>query len=132
MVGFLPNKSSDKRPVFLNLLQISLPMTALVSILHRASGVGLILSMPVLVLLQWLLLSTVQPSVEMRFWLSLWWIQVILFLVLTGSMYHLLAGVRHLYHDISLQHSLQSSRVSAYSVISIWILWVLYCLYRFL
>jgi len=131
-VGFLPNKSSDKRPVFLNLLQISLPMTALVSILHRVSGVGLILSMPVLVLLQWLLLSTVQPSVELGFWLSLWWIQVILFLVLTGSMYHLLAGIRHLYHDIALQHSLQSSRVSAYSVISIWVFWVFYCLYRFL
>lgn len=132
MVAFLPSENSDKRPVFLNLLQISLPITALVSILHRVSGVGLILSMPVLVLLQWLLLSTVQPSIELGLWLSLWWIQVILFLVLAGSMYHLLAGIRHLYHDISLQHSLQSSRVSAYSVISVWIFWVLYCLYRFL
>ena len=31
--------AKDKRPVFLNLFQIHLPVTALVSILHRVSGV---------------------------------------------------------------------------------------------
>ena len=43
--------SGDKRPIFLDLTVIYLPRTALVSILHRVSGIGLILSYPLMVVL---------------------------------------------------------------------------------
>ena len=43
-------KTADHRPVFLNLLQIRLPVCALVSILHRVTGVAIVLFFPILIL----------------------------------------------------------------------------------
>ena len=43
--------ATDNRPVFLNLLRIRLPVTGVVSILHRLSGIALVLSLPGLVYL---------------------------------------------------------------------------------
>jgi succinate dehydrogenase / fumarate reductase cytochrome b subunit len=40
--------NNDKRPVYLNLLQIRLPVTGVLSILHRVTGVLLVLLIPLL------------------------------------------------------------------------------------
>jgi succinate dehydrogenase / fumarate reductase cytochrome b subunit len=40
--------NNKKRPVYLNLFQIRLPVTGVVSILHRVSGVLLVLAIPFL------------------------------------------------------------------------------------
>ena len=42
-------KQTDQRPVFLNLLQIRLPLGGVLSILHRVSGVLLVLAIPIFV-----------------------------------------------------------------------------------
>jgi succinate dehydrogenase / fumarate reductase cytochrome b subunit len=49
--------NNDKRPVYLNLLQIRLPVTGVLSILHRLTGVLLVLLIP-------LLLAGLQRSLE--------------------------------------------------------------------
>jgi len=120
----LLKKTTDQRPVFLNLLQIQLPLNALVSILHRVTGVVLILLMPLLVLV---LADVVHQQTLWRSWMHLpIWFEHLLTAGVVGSlMYHLLAGLRHMYHDFSGQHSLQATRHTAMLVLILWLLWML-------
>ena len=125
-MALFASRDSKGRPIFLNLFQISLPVTALVSILHRISGVVMALFMPYLA---WLLTRIVQTTPEAPFAffhsLELW------FLALLGCtmMYHMLAGVRHLYHDYGFDHRLQSTRFTAVAVLVLWSAWSVAFLY---
>ena len=102
------------RPVFLNLLQIKLPVTALVSILHRVSGVAIFLAMPAL--LYWMCLVT-HSEASFSFidvLASVWWAKTIMFLILIALIYHVVAGTRHLIHDFSHIHGIKCMRHSAW------------------
>lgn len=86
----------DSRPVFLNLLQIRLPVNALVSILHRITGVALIFSIP----LVWAALARSLSGPE-GYAQTLAALQhplggVILLLWLWFLLHHLFAGLRYL------------------------------------
>ena len=119
----------DKRPVFLNLFKIHLPHSALVSILHRITGVANILALPLLVFLilaasrgsNGLLLFSAVPVVLIR---------LVEWLIVVSYMYHVLAGVRHLYHDFSGTHSLLSTTLTARVVLGVWGLWMLLAFIR--
>ncbi|MEC8383597.1 MAG: succinate dehydrogenase, cytochrome b556 subunit [Pseudomonadota bacterium] len=125
----ISGKNSDPRPVFLNLLKIYLPRTALVSILHRVSGVGLVLSLPILVVMLYEvasysahvgLLSFYTRSIVLHLWV---------FLVITGAAFHLLAGVRHLLMDMFFIHDLSSGRYMADAVFILWFMWIVFVLW---
>jgi succinate dehydrogenase / fumarate reductase cytochrome b subunit len=109
-----------KRPVYLNLMQIRMPIPAIVSILHRASGLILFLLLP---LLLWLLSSslystnsfdalqeTLASHLLLRFFI---WV------VLSSLIYHLIAGIRHLIMDMGIGESLKAARFSAVVVMVI-------------
>ncbi|PCH55792.1 MAG: succinate dehydrogenase, cytochrome b556 subunit [Legionellales bacterium] len=88
-----------------NLLTIKLPITAIVSVLHRITGVIIFLSLPVtlwllqqsliselsFIALKQLLLSDVGKSIS--------------WLVLTAFFFHVVAGCRHLLMDLGLGES---------------------------
>lgn len=119
-MGLFAVKDSLGRPVFLNLFVIALPVTAFVSILHRVTGVFLIATMPYMLLqLYGLVLDAKVFWVQTGFWIE----SALLWAIASASAYHLLAGLRHLYHDYASQHSLSISRVSAYAVLIFWGLW---------
>lgn len=93
---------ADKRPVFLNLLQIRMPVTALMSILHRVTGVVLILLLPFF--LYWLQRSVMSPDgfIQAR---SIFYDlpgQIVLFLLAWVLLHHLLAGLRYLLIDLDI------------------------------
>jgi succinate dehydrogenase / fumarate reductase cytochrome b subunit len=105
------------RPVNLNLLQIRFPVPAIASILHRASGVLLLLLLPFLLwMLQGSLASDAsfmslhdslqQPVCKFVFWI-----------LLSGLLYHVLAGLRHLIMDMGIGESLRAGRATAWSTI---------------
>jgi succinate dehydrogenase / fumarate reductase cytochrome b subunit len=108
--------STENRPVFLNLLRIRQPVTAVVSILHRISGVLMILSLPALVYLLNLSLqsaagfaqvTTLLQSVPMRLLgVGLCWLLA----------HHLLAGLRFMLLDFDVAISRSSARVTAWVV----------------
>lgn len=101
-----------KRPKNLNLLTIKLPINALVSILHRASGVVLFLLLPLMLLaMQQSLVS--EASYEMLRQLFAHWL-VKLFLVgcSWAFFHHFYAGIRHLLQDVHWMTSLQKSRIT--------------------
>jgi len=104
---------NKQRPVNLNLLTIKFPLPAIVSILHRASGVFVFLLIP---LLLWMLaLSLGSPSQfdDLQNTLTSAGMKFLLWLFLSALLYHLVAGIRHLLMDVGVGESLMGGRISA-------------------
>ena len=124
----------DNRPVNLNLLTISLPIIGLSSILHRISGVAVFFSFPLIVWVfsislksenSFLMLSNLlQNSIAFK---------AIIFLILVGFSYHLLAGIRKLISDaFGVGETLESGRVLSWLVFgATFLMAVLFLFYLF-
>jgi succinate dehydrogenase / fumarate reductase, cytochrome b subunit len=105
-------KNKNNRPKNLNLLTIRLPINAVVSILHRASGVGLFLALPLILLaFQWLVTSQ-QTYLSLFETLKTWPVKLIIIGLAWAFFHHFFAGIRHLLQDIHWMTSLQKARFS--------------------
>ena len=105
------------RPIYLNLIQITLPIGGWVSIMHLASGVALCLAAPLL--LYGLMLSLRSPvdfEVVTGF-LSGWFGFLILLGVIWSTLHHLFAGLRHLGFDLGLGEAKLTARLTAWAVL---------------
>jgi succinate dehydrogenase / fumarate reductase cytochrome b subunit len=113
--------SKDKRPVFLNPTKLYFPITALISILHRITG--LVMLVALLALMYVLQLICMSPDAFASWQLLLqeyWLVKALLILVLSALLYHVCAGIRHMLHDFScLEHSVAAARRSAFFVIPV-------------
>lgn len=100
------------RPVNLNLFTIRFPLPAIVSILHRVSGVFLFLSIPIIL---WTLdYSLTQDGFDaMHDWRGNILTKLIIWAMLAAFLYHFVAGIRHLLSDIHIGSSLRSGRRTA-------------------
>lgn len=105
-----------KRPVNLNLTTIKFPITAISSILHRASGFILFLLIPVL-LWGFALSMTADGFARLQTGQNCWVMRFIEWFLLSGLMYHIIAGIRHLCMDAGYCEGRVSGRVSAWVVI---------------
>lgn len=107
----------SKRPINLNLLTISFPITAIVSILHRISGFFLFLVIPVFLALMALTLQ----SPEAFFTVHTCFVHPVTKFIILGFLlalfYHIFAGIRHLLMDAGVAEELKSARFSAGLVI---------------
>jgi succinate dehydrogenase / fumarate reductase cytochrome b subunit len=102
--------SAKKRPKNLNLITIRLPLPALVSILHRLSGLLLFLIIPALLLMLQTSLSSPEGfdsivkaahhPISKLLLIGLSW----------AFLHHLFAGVRHLLSDMNLGLELAQAR----------------------
>lgn len=109
--------SKNKRPVFLNLLQIRLPITAVMSIVHRLTGVLLFLALPFFVYLLERTLQDEQSFLSVLESLDSIPFKIILILLVWSFSHHLLAGIRYLLLDIDIGVELRPARSSAWWVI---------------
>jgi succinate dehydrogenase / fumarate reductase cytochrome b subunit len=101
------------RPKHLNLMQIRLPLPALISILHRISGAILFLSIPFLL---WLFQSTLESPASfdaLRAVVSNPLVKIALLGLLWGYLHHLLAGFRHLFLDLHVGVELETARLTS-------------------
>jgi succinate dehydrogenase / fumarate reductase cytochrome b subunit len=106
------------RPKYLNLIQIRLPLPALVSILHRASGAVLFLILPfLLVLFEWSLESP-QTFARFKTAFSHWAIKLMLIGAAWAYLHHLCAGIRHLALDLDYGTELAAARASSWAVLA--------------
>ncbi|WP_240032119.1 succinate dehydrogenase, cytochrome b556 subunit [Pseudomethylobacillus aquaticus] len=102
----------DQRPKNLNLASIRLPVPALVSILHRASGALIFLLLPVL-------LWALQQSTEAGGYAGLVnmmdsaWIKLPLLVLIWAFIHHFLAGIRHLTLDMRFGLEIRQARRSS-------------------
>jgi succinate dehydrogenase / fumarate reductase cytochrome b subunit len=110
---------TDKRPVYLNLFKIRLPVTGIVSFAHRVSGFLLFLAIPFSIHLLDLSVTSsegfergmqlLQHPVLQLVWLILVWALV----------HHFFAGIRYLLLDLDIGVGKSSSTLSAWSVLTI-------------
>jgi len=116
---------STKRPVNLDIGTIKLPITAIVSILHRVSGVILFAVVAVLLWTLDLSLSGEDGFAAVRECLSSPVAKVVLWACLAALAYHLVAGVRHLIMDLGIGESLEGGRLGAKLVLIIAVVLIL-------
>lgn len=107
----------SKRPVFLNVLKIHLPVTGLVSILHRISGVALIFFLPMFL---WAFAQVTGTPEDYQDFIML--MQKPIFKIIYGLgviafCYHLFAGVRHLVMDLGFMEELKCARITAFCLL---------------
>jgi succinate dehydrogenase / fumarate reductase cytochrome b subunit len=110
------NRKPDTRPVFLNLLKIRQPITAVASIAHRIAGVILVMAIPLLI---WHLdhaLATEAGYYDVLTKLSTPLGKIGLLVMGWALLHHILAGLRFILLDLDIGIELASARASAYFV----------------
>ncbi len=108
--------TKQKRPKFLNLLRIHLPVTGVNSFAHRVSGALLFLAIPVFI--YGFSLSVKDATSFNALLVDLKTVPYkLLFTVLAWALgHHLLAGVRFLLHEIEIGTSLSASKIASWLV----------------
>ena len=108
--------SKDARPVNLDPRTISLPITAVVSILHRVSGIGLFLFLPLLLCALNCSLKSADSFAKLQAFLQTVGGKGILFLFIVTITYHIVSGIRHLIMDMGFLESVTAMRATAFTV----------------
>ncbi|MEW8027181.1 MAG: succinate dehydrogenase, cytochrome b556 subunit [Candidatus Thiodiazotropha sp.] len=109
-------QETNPRPVFLNLFKIRLPMAGIMSIIHRVTGVVMVLAIPLLIYLLDLSLSGPEGFADAKGLFASGFVKLILFLFLWGLMHHFLAGIRYLLIDIDVGVEKPLFRQTAWAV----------------
>ena len=105
--------NKKNRPKNLNLFTIRLPINAVVSILHRVSGVGLFLALPLILLaLQYSVRSPKSYAILTNLF-DTWFVKLVLVGLSWAFFHHFFAGIRHLLQDIHWMTSLNNARFSS-------------------
>lgn len=108
-----------QRPVNLELSTIHFPASAIASILHRVSGVIMLVTLGFLVWLFALSLSSPEGFAQANDIMAHPLIKFVLWGILTAMGYHLLAGIRHFAMDLGYGEELVAGRISAQVVIGL-------------
>ena len=108
-----------QRPKNLDLTTIKLPLPGKVSILHRVSGVGLFLCLPVLLWLFGASLGSPETFAAFKSVAGMWPVKVILAGLLWAFVHHFCAGIRFLLLDMHVGIEKQAARKSAAVVFAV-------------
>ena len=121
------------RPVYMNLFQIRLPISAISSITHRLAGIYIFfLSLPLFLFLLYFTTKSYNDFmfIQQAFNNSIFFSTFVSFSFLVFA-YHILTGVRHLLQDLHIGESLSVSRFSSYIVFILWFLLILLLIWMF-
>lgn len=102
-----------KRPVFLDLTRIRQPVTAVLSIGHRLSGVALVLSIPQLVYLLDRSLDSEQSYHRVTALLQGTPVRLLLLFLIWAFLHHFFSGIRYLLIDVDIGADTRAARASA-------------------
>ena len=106
------------RPVFLELWRIHLPVPAVVSILHRISGVLMVASIPVFAWLFAQALSGPEGFAAAAGFFGNPLVQLVLLVLAWSLIHHLIAGVRYLIIDLGIGVERPAARRSAWTTLT--------------
>jgi succinate dehydrogenase / fumarate reductase cytochrome b subunit len=111
--------AQNERPLSPHLQIYRLPLSAIISITHRITGVGL--AFGALLLVAWLAAAAAGPAWFATASAVLGSIpgRVILFGFTWALFFHLANGIRHLFWDVGIGFDLEDARVSGYVVIGV-------------
>ena len=105
------------RPFYLNLMQIKLPIGGWVSILHRVTGAGLSLAIPVILYILMLSLRSAEDFANVAEVLSGGLGMLLSVGLVWAVLHHLLAGLRHLGFDIGWGEAKERARLTAWATL---------------
>lgn len=108
---------AKKRPKYLNLFEIKLPLPGWVSILHRISGAGLFLMLPLLIWLLGLSLGSPESFEAFRAITGHWFVKLILLGLLWAYLHHFCMGIRVLLLDMHIGIEKQQAFNSSIAVL---------------
>ena len=108
-----------QRPKYLALNEIRQPLPAIVSILHRISGVGIFLMLPFLLYLLDRSLTSPETFETFAAVVDNWFVKLILFGLLWAYLHHFCAGIRFLLLDMHKGVDLAPARMSSKIVLAV-------------
>ena len=109
----------NPRPRYLNLLQIRLPVPAFVSIVHRITGAGLFLLIPLLLYLLQLSLESPEGFRAFQGLIGHPLMKLLIIGLVWAYLHHFCAGVRHMALDLHLGTELATARASSWAVLAV-------------
>lgn len=111
------NKNRPTNLTAKDLRAIKMPVTAISSLLHRITGIVLFISIPFIL---WGLSNTLSTEANYNNLL----VQIhsstglfIVWVILSSLSYHILAGFRHLLMDMGFGETMETAKISSWSVI---------------
>ncbi len=107
----------DKRPVNLDLSSLKYPPMAIVSILHRISGLLMFILVPVMLCYLGCSLKSPESFETLVQYLINPWAKLMIWVFISAWAFHVLAGIRHILMDMGIGESLEAGRRSAILVI---------------
>jgi succinate dehydrogenase / fumarate reductase, cytochrome b subunit len=109
----LVNSEMARRPKYLDLLRIRLPLPGIISIMHRVSGAVLFFALPLLLYWFQQSLTSLATFGAFKAAFSHRLVTIIVLGLLWGFFHHLCAGLRHLALDMHLGTGLTAARRSS-------------------
>lgn len=109
----------DNRPMSPHIQVYNLPVTAILSILHRGTGAVLFIG---LILMVWVLAAAAggaESWQSMHIFLSSWFGKMVLFGLTFSLYYHFCNGIRHLFWDIGKGFELSDAQKAGKIVIAV-------------
>ena len=124
--------NTDHRPVYIDLRKINLPVSALISITHRLSGMYVFfITLPLMLVLIYFSTESEDSFNDLSLFLKNYkFILGLIVLSFCILWYHILSGVRHLIMDAHIGESLLASKYSAIFTISLWIITTCFVFWR--
>jgi len=93
---------NNKKPVFLTLYQIRFPVTAVLSIFHRVSGVIMVFAIPFLIYQLDQSVSSAEAYADVLECFASPWLRFFTGILVWFLIYHMLAGIRFLILDLGM------------------------------
>jgi succinate dehydrogenase / fumarate reductase cytochrome b subunit len=109
----------DNRPKNLDFSTLRLPLPAITSILHRVSGVFIFAGIAVLMWLFSESLSSEQGFNNVAMWMDSLIVKLLIWAVISGLLYHLIAGIKHLLMDLGIGETLDGAQTGAKLVVAL-------------
>jgi len=110
---------TKQRPKHLDLLKITQPIPAIVSIMHRISGALLFLFIPFLLYLLQLSLVSSESFAKFKAFTGNPLTKLLLLVLLWAYLHHFCAGIRYLAIDLEYGVGLESARTSSKVVLAV-------------
>jgi len=108
---------NKKRPVFLDLTRIDMPVMAVLSVAHRITGVLMFLSIPVVIYLLGLSLASPQGYETVTSFFDSGLFRLAVLLMLWCFAHHFFAGIRYFMLDLDIGVDVINGRRSAWCVL---------------
>lgn len=112
----------QQRPINLDLSTFSYPPMAIASILHRISGIVMFLLLPLILYYLSLSLKSGHSFLQFQQMLQNPYVKSVLWIFTSASLYHAIAGIKHIVMDFGYGETLQAARIGAMLVVALGII----------